>query len=169
MHSASTAYLPHGRLTFIEHSCSLDVLSLTHIRVVGALRKKRLVDPVISEVEASLWRLWMWESRPLSRLAWDPGECLWPSAELGSPPVSFFESSARIGLYFLVRYEHAQPTQLRRWLYAGHSHAFLAQFWTAPWQAHVSWWIAFFLWMIAHVGLAVGTWAARVGHDPTCT
>lgn len=28
--------------------------------------------------------------------------------------------------------------------------------------------IYFFLWMIAHASLPVGTWAARAGHDPVC-
>lgn len=44
----------------------------------------------------------------------------------------------------------------------------MAQFWSFIWAARVSRRIMYFMWMIAHAGLAVGTWAAQMGHDPTC-
>ena len=45
------------------------------IRVVGACGKTWHIDPDPDTITVdSEWRLWAWESRPLARLQWDPGE-----------------------------------------------------------------------------------------------
>ena len=65
------------------------------IRVVGSKGKRCTIDPVFSCQEASLWRLWIWEGRPLAQLTWDPSEWLWPLGQRGEEFPSFFEYIAR--------------------------------------------------------------------------
>ena len=48
------------------------------------------------------------------------------------------------------------------------SHAFLSQFWSSIWGWRIPRRITLFFWMVAHSGLAVGTWGALMGHDPLC-
>ena len=54
------------------------------------------------------------------------------------------------------------------WIHAGLDHLFLRQFWSALWRLHVAARICYFLWMVAHAGLAVGVWSSSMEHDPTC-
>ena len=84
------------------------------------------------------------------------------------PTFSFFEYTVPIGRAIFLRQEHSQPTRLHAWLHAGLSHAFTGRFWRHIWSAVLSRRISYFMWMIAHSGLAVGTWSAITGHDPTC-
>ena len=67
-----------------------------------------MVDPVIQYTDASAWRLWVWEGRPLRQLSWDPGEFHWPSSS--GEEVSFFEYSASIGRHILIQQQTVQPT-----------------------------------------------------------
>ena len=119
--------------------------------------------------EIDLWTFWIWEGRPLSQISWDPGEWLWPAVVSSLPAVSFFEYSVPIGRSIFLRLDYTQPTRLRSWLHVGLSHAFTGRFWSYIWSTAINRRISYFIWMIAHVGLAVGTWsAAQMGHDATC-
>ena len=130
----------HVRLQFHGLGC-LDELrqyDWTPIRVVGAYRKRREVDPSFHIDTVSGWRLWIWEGRPLSQLAWDPGEWEWPAVEQGGRPASFFGYTVRIGRRSLLRRQLHRPTRLGAWLHAGLSHAFLAQYWTLLWSLRIA-------------------------------
>lgn len=110
----------------------------------------------------------MWEGRALSQLYWDLGEWLWPHSDLACAPVTFFEYTVRIGRLSLLRQQREQPTCMRFWLHSGLSHAYLLQFWFAIWDLRAAWRISFFMWMLSHAGLVVGTWLATMGHAPVC-
>ena len=136
------------------------------IRVVGSQGKVCFVDPIVSPEMAHSWRLWIWEGRPISQLYWDPGEWQWPHVDSSCAPVSFFQYSVRIGRISQLRQQYRQPTRLHTWLHQGLSHTYLQQFWSAVWALGISRRISYFIWMIAHGGLPVGTWAEVAGHDP---
>lgn len=104
----------------------------------------------------------------LSSLSWDPAKWLWPTGRTAGEPVSFFEYSVRIGRHALLWQQHVIPMRMRVWLHAGISHAFLTQFWDHIWSSRISGSIMYFMWMIAHVGIAVGTLSVPFGHDPIC-
>ena len=61
-----------------------------------------------------------------------------------------------------------RPTRLGSWLHAGLSHAFLAQYWASIRGLRVACRITLFFWLLAHAGLAGGTWGALMSHDPLC-
>ena len=73
------------------------------IRVVGSKGKRCIVDLVFPHEEASLWRLWIWETRPLAPIVWDLGEWLWPPKQRGEEFSSFFEYIAQIGRRIMLR------------------------------------------------------------------
>ena len=85
-----------------------------------------MVDLVIQHTDASAWRLWVWEGRPLRQLSWDPGEFRWPSSS--KDEVSFFEYSASIGRHILIQQVTVQPTMTRVWEHAGLTDRFLCTF-----------------------------------------
>ena len=138
------------------------------VRVVASRRKRREIDPLFLVQDAHLWRIWIWEGRPLAQISWDPGEWLWPHHVSGTAPLSFFAYSVRSARCALVSRQSEHPTRLRMWIHAGLDHLFLRQFWSALWRLHVAARICYFLWMVAHAGLAVGVWSSSMGHDPTC-
>ena len=75
------------------------------IRVVGSKGKRCTVDPVFPCQEASLWRLWIWEGRPLAQLVSDPGKWLWLPGQRGEESPSFFEYTARIGRRLMLCFQ----------------------------------------------------------------
>lgn len=160
--------LPDYRLLHADSTSPLTSGTWHRIRVVGSKGKVHKVDPDFEMEEIALWTFWIWEGRPLSQLSWDPGEWLWPAAHPSEPAVSFFDYSVPIGRSIFLRQEYMQPTRLRFWLHAGLSHAFTGRFWSYIWSARISRRISYFMWMIAHAGLAVGTWSAQMGHDASC-
>ena len=159
----------HRRLCFLGIYVSDSSLSWVPIRVVGSYGKRRSVDPSFPQDQASSWRLWIWEGRPLSELHFDPAEWQWPGATQGQGDVSFFEYTVRIGRIYLARHQRDTPTQMRSWLHAGLSHAYLRTFWRALWGLRIAFRILYFIWLVLHAGAPVGTWAANMGHDPVCT
>ena len=66
----------------------------------------------------------------------------------------------------LLRRQMYRPTRLGSWLHAGLSHAFLVQYWASLRGLRRARRITLFFWLLAHAGLAVGTWGALMGHDP---
>lgn len=155
-------------LTFQPASMTFYSITWTRIRVVGIKGKKRCIDPLVTTGDLWSWHLWIWEGCPLVRLQWDPGEWLWPTTEADEEPVEFFQYTVRIGKLLHLRQQYSMPTRMRAWLYGGLSHAFLSSFWSCIWSLRVSRRVSYFMWMLAHAGLAVGTWTAQMGHDPSC-
>ena len=100
------------------------------IRVVGSKGKRCTVDPVFPCQEASLWRLWIWEGRPLAQLVWDLGEWLWPPGWRGEESPFFFEYTAQIGRRIMLCLQSV-PHYLRRlqhWLTLRISHVVQGNF-----------------------------------------
>ncbi|MCO5591619.1 hypothetical protein L7F22_045608 [Adiantum nelumboides] len=152
----------HTRICFDFEDTSpiLTGLAWVPIRVVGSCGARRAVDPQLEGSDATSWRLWIWDGRPISQLYWDPGEWHWASDIQGHSPVSFFEYTVWIGRYLQVTHQHAFPTRQRSWLHAGLSHAYILQFWSALWTLRVARKITYFHWLLTHGGLPVGSWAA---------
>ncbi|MCO5558805.1 hypothetical protein L7F22_012392 [Adiantum nelumboides] len=109
-------------------------------------------------------------SCPLSQIVWDIEEWYWPSEQRLGESVSFFEYTARIGRDIMRRYHPVPhfPRRLQHRLSQGLSHTFMSHFWTCIWTLPSSRRISFFMWMLAHGGLPVGTWSACMGHDSVC-
>lgn len=160
--------LPDFRLAQADYTCPLISGTWQRVRVVGAKGKVHCVDPRFELEDLALWTFWIWEGRPLAHLSWDPGEWLWPVVRDSDPAVSFFEYSVPIGRAIFNRQEYRLPTRQRSWLDAGLSHVFTTRFWRFVWSARISRRISYFMWMIAHAGLAVGTWSAQMGYDSSC-
>lgn len=160
----------HVRLRFLRVGSYRDIqqCAWVPVRIVGSCGRRKEVDPQFAVDEAAIWRLWIWEGRPLSQISWDPGEWYWPSLETGQGSLTFFEYSVKVGRRCLLRRETQRPTRLGLWLQSGLSHAFLRQYWALLWSLRIARRIVLFLWMVAHAGLAVGTWGAVMGHDPVC-
>ena len=67
------------------------------VRIVGVRDRSWHIDPDPDSISVDLeWRLWAWESCPLARLQWDPGEWHWrdPFVAVDRPPIPFFQYSA---------------------------------------------------------------------------
>lgn len=85
------------------------------IRIVGACGRTWHIDPDPDAITDLVeWRLWAWESRPLARIQWDPGEWQWrdPFAAADRPPVPFFQYSARLGRHILIAQRQVEPAGL---------------------------------------------------------
>lgn len=144
--------LPHIRILFdSEMSCEVfPALPWQPVRLVGSRRRQREVDPFFSLEEAHLWRLWIWEGRPLAQLYWDPGEWTWPHHDIHCADHSFFAYTVRSARFALIARQSTQPTCLRMWIHEGLDHYFLRQFWATIWGLLIAFRICFFLWMITH-------------------
>jgi len=53
-------------------------------------------------------------------------------------------------------------------LHGGLSHAYLQHYWHTLWSLRISRRIQYFLWLMVHAGLPVGTWAGAAGHSQFC-
>ena len=95
--------------------------------------------------------------------------------DLGGPhlaptlePISFFEYAVHIGHFVQLRQQMAQPTRMCHQLHKGITHEFLQWLSSALWDLQMSRCISYFMWLIVHAGLPIGTRAAIVGHDWAC-
>ena len=84
--------LPDFRLCHVAPTLFLTYGTWHRVRVVGSKGKKHTMDPEVDMHEVTLWTLWIWEGRPLSRLSWDPGVWLWPAVVDSNPAVSFLST-----------------------------------------------------------------------------
>ena len=97
------------------------------IRIVGMCDRTWHVDPDPDSItEDPEWRLWAWESRPLARLQWDPGEWQWrdPLVAADRPPTPFFQYSARLGRHILLAQRQTEPAAAEHWRRQGLRQAF---------------------------------------------
>ena len=128
-----------GRLHRVRTKSELvATCTFQRIRIVGACGRTWHVDPDSDSISDDLeWRLWAWESRPLARVQWDPGERQWcdPFATVGSPPTPFFQYSARLGRHILVAQRQATPAAAEHWRRRGITSEFLASFWKRLWSS----------------------------------
>lgn len=99
-----------GRLHRVNTETSLVAdCVFQRIRIMGACGRTWHIDPDPDSItDDAEWRLWAWESCPLARLQWDPGEWLWrdPFAAADFP---FFQYSARLGRHILLAQRQAAP------------------------------------------------------------
>ena len=67
-----------GRLVRVQSETAMvSSCVFQRVRVLGALGRQWHVDPSPEAVASVLvWWLWVKEAQPLSRLQWDPGECI---------------------------------------------------------------------------------------------
>ena len=162
-----------GRLRRVpEEADIISSCTFQRIRVVGTRDRRWQVDPDPAGISGEgEWRLWAWDSRPLARLQWDPGEWQWrdPFASPESPPVPFFQFSARLGRHILLSRRQAVPASAEHWRRQGLSPAFLEGFWRRIWRYHQARRSVVFQWLVAHRGVAVGTWLQFGGRPPDCT
>ena len=104
---------PGGQLQRVQSEAGLvSYCIFQRVRILGAHGRVWHVDPNPDVVASSPeWRLWAWESRPLARLQWDPGEWHWrdPFAAVGSPPIPFFRYLAQLGRHILLAGRQATP------------------------------------------------------------
>lgn len=139
------------------------LLQWQRVRVVGLMGKAWKVDPSLEQDHVQLWRLWLWEGQALAELDWDPGEWRWPEfvADQGPPP--FFAYSAKLARRVFGRMQSRPPTQRPNWYAQGISRLFLQALWVS-WRPRK---ISYFLWLLTHKRLPVGSWLST-GELHTC-
>ena len=136
------------------------------LRIIGLQRKAWHLDPMVEHTQD--WRFWIWEGRPLSEVEWDPKEWHWPPLDISENPIPFFSYNARTGRQALGALQRRIPTQAQRWYAQGISLVFLRSFWKTLWASWRPRKISYFLWMVAHKGLPVGSWLRQMGHEGQC-
>ena len=60
------------------------------------------------------------------------------------------------------------PTQRPSWYAQGISRLFLQAFWKTLWESWRPRKITYFLWLLAHKGLPVGSWLRQIGQEGLC-
>ena len=162
-----------GQLLRVDRESELlRLCTFQRVRVLGQRSRRWVVDPSPHLVAGQPgWRLWAWDSRPLARLQWDPGEWHWrdPFAPADSPPVPFFQYTVRLGRHILVADRQTRPAAAEHWRRQGLSQDFLSGFWRRLWGYEQSRRSVVFQWLVAHRGVAVGTWLRFGGLPPDCT
>lgn len=83
-------------------------------------------------------------------------------------PVPFFAFSAKIGRRALRRLQERAPMRDQSWYARGIFLIFLYSFWQALWANWKPCRISFFLWLIAHGGLPVGSLLIQMDHNRDC-
>ena len=126
------------------------------------------VDPCVEQDQLQIWRLWTWEGRALSELDWDPGEWRWPEVVVDQGPSPFFAYSAKLGRSVLGKMQTRLPTQRPSWYAQGISKLFLQAFWKTLWESWRLWKISYFLWLLTHKGLPMGSWLRQIGQEGLC-
>ena len=164
---------PSGQLQRVESEAGLvSYCIIQRVWVLGAHGRVWHVDPS-PDVVATIpgWRLWAWESRPMVRLQWDPGEWQWrdPFAAADSPLIPFFRYSARLGRHILLAGRQATPAAAEHWRREVLPPEFLVQFWRRLWGSPQPRRTVVFQWLVAHRGITVGTWLWFGGRPPDCT
>ena len=74
--------------------------------------------------------------------------------------------SAPIGRHILLQQQRMQPTMYRVWEHARLTARFLRIFWRDLWDSAISRRVSYFIWIVAHRGLTMGTWAAVLAMIP---
>lgn len=80
----------------------------------------------------------------------------------------FFLYGARIGRCAIGSPQSRRPSQAPRWHAQGVSLVFLRSFWKTLWASWHPRWISYFLWMVVHKGLPVGSWLRQMGQEGCC-
>lgn len=112
--------------------------------------------------------MWLWERRPLPQVDKDAREWTWPPVSAAQPPTPFFQYSVRLERRSLMSERHHSHSKSPHWAAEGISEPFIQSFWRRLWDSWRTRKITYFLWMIAHQGLPLGSWLAQMGMPEDC-
>jgi hypothetical protein len=111
------------------HDRERNYFNWLRVRVISYAEKKWLIDPLLDKVKAH-WKLWAYETRPLIRLQWDPGEYVWQDYRRGLQVEgqSFFQYTVKLGKNILTNLKNTSPASSTFWYQNSLNTQFLHRF-----------------------------------------
>ena len=131
------------------------------VRMVAEVDNIWKTDPDVTKVEPH-WKLWVYGSRPLVELEWDPGDFRWKH---GDKLCHFFEYSTKLGRTLQLQLDG--PIR-NGWRTLGIPDEVLITFWKGLWRLHMPEKIKLFWWQIGHNVIPVGEWLGKRGGPIGC-
>ena len=153
--------LPSGRLhsLFVEDEIVTRGNRLS-IRVLWKKDKKWILNPHPNDVN-NLSDLWVYETKPIDRLLWDPSEWKWQIRSMQGmlgKQIPFFQYSVKMGREMLRRGVTVIPATCKFWRLGNVTDYWLNAYWKWLWAMQIPKKVVLFRWLLTHYSIPVKSW-----------